>query len=243
MSGSVSKSLDLLEAVVSATNPVGLIELADLTGLDKTTASRHLDGLVGRGLVSRDVDTKKYTVGARMMSVAARALQRSTLRSAAMTHLERLRDLTGETASLALRVDAERVCIAGVESHHEVRRVVRLGERVPLVRGAGSIAILATLPGHEAAGLIRRGLSSESDRQRVRQLVLKARRDGYCVADGLRAPEVCAACVAIGHAGHGAVGVILLAGPTQRFSVNRGIDAVPLLREAADELAGATAAW
>ena len=57
-----------------------------------------------------------------------------------MPLLERLRDKTGESVQLYVREGNERRCIAGLESAHGLRTIVRVGAMLPLnVGSAGAV--------------------------------------------------------------------------------------------------------
>lgn len=141
----VDRALDLLVAVVGAAKPVSLMEIAAETGVDKTTAQRLLTSLVERGLLTRDGASRRYDVGPALYGLAAAVNARSTIRALAAPHLADLRDASGETSSLHLLAGDHRVCVDGAESRHPVRRVVPLGESIPLQSGPSGKVILAHL--------------------------------------------------------------------------------------------------
>ena len=243
MRGSADKTLDLLEAIADQAEAVGLLELAQAADLDKSTASRHLAGLVERGYVRRDERTRKFSIGDRLLALATTSLQHSTLRSAARAHLESLRDQSGETASLALRVGIERVCIAGAESHHDIRRVVRLGERVPLYEGAGGEAILSVLPPNEVRSVLQSAERAGADLRRLRSGIRRAKETGYAWGIGLRAAGVSTVAVPVSSTSAGPTGAILLAGPDARLTEERIHALAPALLEAASDLSQTTHRW
>src|SRR3954463_2061196 len=149
MSRTAARTLDLMEHVARAPAPAGLIELADASGLDKSTAARLLAFLAERELVTRDSGTRRYAAGPALLGLGAAALRRSDLRVGARPYLERLRDATGETVTLHVRVADDFVCVDGVESPFPIRRAMPLGETLPLHLGSTGKAILAFLPSEE----------------------------------------------------------------------------------------------
>lgn len=233
MSRTAARTLDLLEHLAALSEPAGLLELAAATGLDKSTAARLLAFLAGRELVARDPDTRRYGPGPALVALGAGVLQRSSLRSIARPHLERLRDLTHETTTLHLAVDDRVVCIDGAESRHAVRRAIPLGEVLALGSGVTGKAVLAHLPGDEIAQAI-----SARELRRVRSTLAAVRSEGWVAAVGDRVPGVSAVAspVVIGGRPRAAV---TIAGPAERWTVERMTACAASLRDAALAIAGA----
>jgi DNA-binding IclR family transcriptional regulator len=214
MSRTAHRTLDLLELVARSESPHGLIEIADEAGLDKSTTARLLAVLEGRNLLRRDPETRKYSAGPRLIWLGVLASDRSDLRRAAEPLLGELRDRTGETVSLHIRVGDDRVCVAGVESRHELRRVLTLGEPVPLWLGPSGRAMLAFLrePDREAV-LARCGAA---DLDTLRAELAEIRADGFVDSDGGRTPGVGALSVPIAGT-RGIEASLTTAGPSERW--------------------------
>ena len=77
------------------------------------------------------------------------------LRALAAGPMTTLRDLTGETVGLSVRVGEELLHIDQVESRSELRRTFEIGKALPLWAGAPSRVLLADLPDHEVERIIR----------------------------------------------------------------------------------------
>lgn len=159
------RGLSLLEAVADAPAGVGVTEAADVTGLDKGTASRLLTTLRQQGYVQQRVD-RQYVLGARVLwLVHAYQARHRILAESARPHLERLRDTTRETVHLAVRDGLSMVFIDQHETDRAVRIRSAIGVRLPLHHTAMGRAILALMRPQE-----RDRLLSEID--------LDARRSG-----------------------------------------------------------------
>ena len=125
---SVDRALALLEALAAAGNPLGVGEVADLTGLPQGTVHRLLQTLQQRGYVRRD-RARKYSLGTgaiRLADAAQRALARS-----ARPHLAELVRLSGETANLAVLEGDDVVYVAQIPSPHTLRMFAEVGRHVP----------------------------------------------------------------------------------------------------------------
>lgn len=101
--------------------------------------------LAAAGLLERAHGNGGYMLGPRLLAIAGAASRQSTLTEVALPVLEGLRDASGETASLHIPVGGQRVCIAEIQSRHEVRRVVSVGLSLPLETGATGLSLLAHL--------------------------------------------------------------------------------------------------
>src|SRR5258706_14411690 len=108
---SAQRALEVLLAITNSEHPVGLMEVAGQLKLDKSTAARMLAVLERVSFVARSTTTKKYSIGPAMIAAASTTLQRLDLRSLANKPLTELRDSSGETATLHLRLRNQRVWI------------------------------------------------------------------------------------------------------------------------------------
>lgn len=214
MSAVAERAFSILEQVARSEQPLGLMELAARLDADKSAAMRSLAFLEERGMLRRDVGSKKYRIGPGLLSLSAIAIRKADLTQVAQPYLARLRDLTGETVSLHVRVGDERVCIAGAESPHVIQRVLTVGEPVSLCLGPTGKVILAFLGEAEQAAII--GRANSSSPRLARDLAL-ARKDGYLIVTSDRTAGVGAISTPVFDA-HGAVAAITIAGPEDRLA-------------------------
>jgi IclR family transcriptional regulator, acetate operon repressor len=237
MSKTAERTFDLLEHVARSGAPLGLMELAVETGIDKSTAARLLSFLEQRSLIAREPTTRKYTVGTRLITISTLALRQLDLPRLALPVLVALRDETAETTNLHIRTGDEALCISGVESEHVVRRVLPLGEHRPLSMGPSAKTILAFLPEEKSAEVVAR-VSAGAQRQKLLAQLQAIREQGYIAVVGDRTPGVGAISVPVfGHAGIEAS--ITVAGPAERWTLEAMALAAPLVRAAASRLSHA----
>lgn len=235
MSQSAVRTLKLLRLVALSPEPLGLMDVAEAAGLDKSTTARLLGGLVETGFLTREPDTRRYRVGPELIALGSSSLRRSDLQQVAAPRLAELRDATEETATLHVRVGDQRVCIGGVESRHDVRRVTPLGEQLGVHEGPTGKVVLAFLAPHEAAGILQRaGVAADG----LEPLLERIRRDGYMVAVGDRTPGVGAISVPVFDGG-GVRGSISVAGPAERWGIERMTAFAPELLAVAREVSAA----
>jgi DNA-binding IclR family transcriptional regulator len=229
MSQTAERSFRLVECVARAEGPCGLVELASLADLDKSTAARLLANLEDRGLLRRDGASRRYSVGPALVSLGAIVTRRADLPKLARSHLDALRDESGETVSLHIRAGDERVCVAGAESRHAVQRVLTIGEPVALWEGPTGKAILACLAGEDRAGVLRSAAAAGHSTGALGEQIARGARDGFIISVGDRTPGVGAVSAPVFDRA-GVVGAITIAGPSERWSRARMRAFAPRLR-------------
>jgi DNA-binding IclR family transcriptional regulator len=235
VSQTAERSFRLIECVARAEDPCGLVELASLAQLDKSTAARLLANLQERGLLTRDRASRRYSVGPTLVSLGAIVTRRADLPRVARSHLDALRDESEETVSLHIRAGDERVCVAGAESRHVVQRVLAIGEPVALWEGPTGKVILAFLAGDDRAAVLRHAQAAGCSAQALAEPLAAAARDGWMISVGDRTPGVGALSAPVFEPA-GVVGSITVAGPVERWSRTRMNGFAGRLRAAAAEI-------
>lgn len=194
MASSPSKSgdraFDFLELVVNADTPIGLTEIADVSGTNLATAHRTMALLESRGYVKRDTSTKRYSPGRALVALAARVLAGLDLQTTAQATMRRIRELTSETLSLHVPVGTDRVCVAALESYNTLRRVVPLGDRLPVYAGPTGKVMLAYLPDAEVTAALDRAAEDGVDMESLRRHIAEARENGFLCLVGDRSPGI-----------------------------------------------------
>jgi DNA-binding IclR family transcriptional regulator len=117
-----------LAAILQLEGGLTVSEAAARLGVARSTAHRLLAMLVYRDFAVRD-ESRVYRAGP-VLELAAHSRSRvSALRAAALPHLQRLADLTGETANLSIRAGDTARFVASVESS----QTLRVGSRESMV--------------------------------------------------------------------------------------------------------------
>lgn len=142
--GVLDKAVAILHAV--AEGPATLRELVARTGISRATAHRLAQGLEVLGLLRRD-DAGAYVLGLALIGLGRTAADAFPLATVAVPVLRSLRDDTGESAQLFVADEGERLCVAAVDSTHELRTIVPVGARLPLDVGAASRVLREAAPG------------------------------------------------------------------------------------------------
>lgn len=138
----VDRALSLLAAFQDGDAALSLAQLAERTRLYKSTVLRLLASLEHGGWVQRQ-DDGRYAVGAAVSRLHAVYEQSFSLDKLVMPVLKALVKTTGESAAYHVRQGKERLCLYRVDSPHPVRDHARVGDLLPLGKGAGGRVLVA----------------------------------------------------------------------------------------------------
>lgn len=193
----VDRALHVATALAHANRGLTLTEISHLTGMYKSTLLRLLASLERAGLVVHRAD-RKYAMGP-LAFVFGRAFEQTHgLQGALQPVLQWLVDQGTESPSFHVRHDAQqRLCLMRIDSHHSTLDRVRVGDLLPLARGAAG-KVITTLEAGLPAAPTQQGLAFTSFGE----------RDPLCGA--IAAPV-------FGPSGS-LLGAISVSGPLERFS-------------------------
>jgi IclR family transcriptional regulator, acetate operon repressor len=236
---SLDRAFALLEHMAAAGGDVALSELAARSGLPLPTIHRIVRTLVASGYV-RQLPSRRYALGPRLIGLGDAASR--MLGEWARPQLATLVDQVGETANMAMLDGDAVVYVAQVPSKHSMRMFTEVGRRVPAhCTGVGK-ALLAQLPPLEAQALLARaGMPAQTphtitDPERLAQELERIRRQGYAVDDAEQ--ELGVRCVAVAVPGGPSMTALSVSGPEARVTWDAVERIAPLLRDAAEALAG-----
>lgn len=238
VAGSASRAIDVLIALIDSPD-VGVSELSRRHGWTKSATHRALATLAAAGFVVNDAERRRYRLGPTALRLGLAAVARAELHRLALPHLRALRDRTGETATVTVLNDDERVYVDQVESGHPVRQIIEVGTRSPLYLGASSKAMLAYLPEARrervlaTAGGSTRANGTRLDVDALRDELDVIRARGFAVSRGERVAGAASVAAPVFGPEAEIVGSISIAGVTVRQSV-ADLEALgPLVRETA----------
>ncbi|MCB2193212.1 MAG: IclR family transcriptional regulator [Deltaproteobacteria bacterium] len=210
---SIHRAIGLLRAVVANNERgISLAALARECDLHVATARRMLGALEAEGLINYDSVTKLYHLGIELFYFGAAAYQ-FQMRDRYRHVLERIAQRTEDTAFLLVRSGNDALVIDRVEGAFPIRTLTHeVGQRSPLGMGAGSTALLASLPEKKIRAVIqsnkrRYAQYKNSTTDDVWRLVDHFREHGYSLTGGVFIPEA----VGLGRAVHDASGEVVAA--------------------------------
>ncbi len=147
-SQTLERGLTALRVIAEAPQGLTASEVAARLGVHRSIAYRLLTALVRQAFAVKD-DANRYRIGVAFFTLARQA--RPSLLDAAQPVLRELAAELGATACLVVPEGEHAVAVAVVEPPGSGARLsYRVGNRDPLDRGAGGLALLAALPPAEA---------------------------------------------------------------------------------------------
>lgn len=239
---SVDRALSILETLAEDDEGYRLSDLAIRTGLSASTVHRLLATLESRRFVQFDRAESKWHVGVRSFTVGASFARRRNFSTQAIPYLRKLRDLTRETANLAVVDDEFIIVLTRMESREIMRSLTQVGGRVPMVTSGVGKAVLATYSDEDVGAVIRHhGMPRLTEKSIVRPSDLfreleKIRKQGFALDDeeacmGLR----CIAAVVYNDCAE-PLAAISVSGMTSRLTDDRLPEIGQIVREVAEEL-------
>jgi IclR family transcriptional regulator, acetate operon repressor len=242
---SVDRALSIIETLAEDDEGYRLSDLAIRTGLSTSTVHRLLATLENRRFVQFDRSQSKWHVGARCFTVGATFARRRNFTAQAVPYLRKLRDLTRETANLAVVDDEFIIVLTRMESREIMRSLTKVGGRVAMVASGVGKAVLATYSDEDVGAIIRHhGMPRMTEKSIVRPSDLfrelaRIREQGFAIDDeeaqiGLR----CVAAV-VYNALAEPLAAISVSGITSRVTDERLPEIGRMVREVAAELTAA----
>ena len=239
---SVDRALSILETLAEDDEGYRLSDLAVRTGLSASTVHRLLATLESRRFVQFDRVESKWHVGVRSFTVGASFARRRNFSTQAIPYLRKLRDLTRETANLAVVDDEFIIVLTRMESREIMRSLSQVGGRVAMVTSGVGKAVLATYSDEDVGAVIRHhGMPRLTEKSIVRpgdlfKELATIRKQGFAIDDeeacmGLR----CIAAVVYNDCAE-PLAAISVSGMTSRLTDDRLPEIGQIVREVAGEL-------
>ena len=228
-----SKFMTVLQRIADGNAPPNVAALAAATGFPRPTVYRIVAALAAEGLIAEGVDEGTFALGPRLISLASRSWERSSLRVASAQVLAQLRDATRETVHLAVpQQDLMRgasdglgmVYIDKLESPQTVRMASRIGTRVTLYSSSVGKAYLAALPPPVCDGLIERIAFARFtpntiiSRAKLRREIKATVERGYALDHEENELQICCCGAAIRDAEGAPLGCVSISMPLFRHS-------------------------
>ncbi|TBV03014.1 IclR family transcriptional regulator [Phytopseudomonas dryadis] len=210
----VDRALSIVGAFANGPSRLNLRDLAEKTGLYKSTILRLCGSLEHFGYLVRD-EHGAFRLGPTIGQLGS--LYRRELGDLIRPSLRQLAEELNETASFYVREGDVRVCLLRQNSNQEIRHHLEEGVRLPLQRGAAGQVLLAF------AG----------EQGEVMDLI---RQRGYHLSLGERAPDVAAIAVPLCLPDGSLRGALSVSGLKSRFDEAFQARAVERLKEEAIRL-------
>jgi DNA-binding IclR family transcriptional regulator len=152
---SVDRALTIIKLVSSRKEGIGVTELANHLGLNKSSIFRIFETLVKHGFIEQNKDTKKYKLGYQFLELSTKLLESIDIRQEALPFLRELEEISNEVIHLVIYSQKEAVYIEKLEGHETLRMHSQVGRRVPIHCTSAGKVILSHLPVNEVKDIIQ----------------------------------------------------------------------------------------
>lgn len=233
---SVEIASRILAAMAQAAHPLQLKDLARRCAMPAAKVHRYLVSLTRTDLVAQDSGDGRYSIGPAAIALGLAGLHAIDVVRVASDALAELRDVSGETAVLAIWNATGPVIIRIEESSRPVFMNVRVGSSLPILRSAVGRIFAAYLPAEEAKALIEkeRRVAGRAKEPSLNDVRAATRRHEIAVVDGDLVPGVTALAAPIfDHRARIIASIALLGGPPHLSASAASEPALLLKRTAA----------
>lgn len=141
----------IIEAL-NQTGEMGVTEIAQETGIVKSSVHKHLSTLLELGYVSKE--GTRYSLSMRWLGAGRRVRERRPVFQAAKDEVESLARRTGEAVSLVVEEAGDAVYILQSSEREPALSPVEEGERIPAPISVGGKALLSYRPTEEVRALL-----------------------------------------------------------------------------------------
>lgn len=181
----LAKGLSILTSFGPSRPAMNMLELAEATGLNKSTVQRSVFTLEALGYLAREGSSKRYRLTVKSLEMGTGYLQTGELIERANPFIQQLNRQTHESCNLLEPWGTDMVYVARFTSHKEMPIHVPIGQKLPMYCTAAGRAYLSALPIEEAADYIERSnrlaftAHTVTDPARLLELLKRARTDGF----------------------------------------------------------------
>ncbi|QIO21971.1 IclR family transcriptional regulator [Haloarcula sp. JP-L23] len=215
-------SLDLLEMLADAPDPMGVTTLADRLGVSKSVVHNHLSTLRSRGYVLKRGG--RYEPSLRSLSIGSQTRAKIPVYRSARQQLDNLAAASGETSVLFVLEETEGVPIYIAEATEGWSPRYREGERLPLHVNAPGKAILSSLPQDriddvlDAADLVAPTSATITEPAELKAALRSVRDDTVAFCRGEQYEGIVGVATAVSTSDTDRVAAIGVCGPVERLN-------------------------
>lgn len=244
----VARAIALLKAFSDTQPEWNLTDLAQATGLNKTTAFRLLAALEAERLVMRNPLSGGYRLGVELIAIGGTAMRSNPLRATSRPVLVTLAEQCSESATLELLVEDYVLVVDEIASNNPMGMTQDVGNRLPVHATATGKVLLAALPAERIDVLLAGPLARLTDQtivdpQRLRAELSQVRQDGFAVASGELEPGFVAVAAPVLDRERQVIAAISVGGPSLRLTPDRLPEIAAMVQMSARQISRQLGYW
>lgn len=234
---SVTNALSILKSFTEEHPELTVKFLSENLGLSKSTTSRLLSTLVKNGFVYKIPGTQKFRLGTSVLSLGGILVSTLDIHQEAMPVLEKLVDLTGESAHLAILENNYTVYLCKVNCENMVQTMTHIGRSNPLHSTSSGKVLTAFAKKDLFDVIVQKGLKRFTPNtittvNELRSQLDKTRINGYALEREENALGVSSIAVPVRDYTNKVVAAVNIVGPIQRINSKTIPNLIPLVRNA-----------
>ncbi len=185
----IDRAFDILELLSDEKDGMGVTEIANRIGLNKSTVHRILSAMASRGYIERVNGKGIYRNGVKLVDLASVHLNFVELKTEARPYLRALTARMNLTTHLAILDGCEAVYIDKVDVESSLRLYSQIGRRVPVYCSALGKTLLAGLSEPELENIVQNcdfrpfTANTLTNRQALMNQLDAVRANSYAVDD------------------------------------------------------------
>jgi DNA-binding IclR family transcriptional regulator len=185
----LARGLDVLRAFTPTDGLLGNGEIAERTGLPKSTVSRLTYTLTKLGYLAYTDRLEKYQLAPSALAIGFATLANMRIRQVARPYMQELADYADASVSLGSRDRLNLIYVEHCRAKSAIMLRLDIGSRIPVATTAMGRALIAVLPEHEREWLLSRIKRQERDRwPKIRAGIARAQKDlatrGFTISVG-----------------------------------------------------------
>ncbi len=235
----VGKAFDILETIMKSGDPIGLTDLAKMTGLNRTTTYRISSFLTKRGYLYQKKKGDKYSLGLKFLQYNKASNFATTIKEQSLPYMQNLCDEISETVNIAILDGIEAICVGVVAADRILQVIPGSVNLYPLHSTAIGKVFLAYFPEDKVKEFVSiRGLKAYTDNtitnmDRLMREIEDIRHEGVAFDDEEYSLGIRSAAAPVRDAKENVLASISFAGPSVRISKMRMIQLAPMVKNCA----------
>ncbi|WP_255575680.1 IclR family transcriptional regulator [Caproiciproducens faecalis] len=237
------KAVQILIAILNQ-GEIGINEICQLTDLKKSTVFRILQEMVESNLLTKNEETKQYSLGIHAIDALHIKRLDDVLVDLAGPEMKKLSDLSKETIHLMAPDSDEVTYIAKVDAQNEIQLKSKVGWHIPMYCTSAGKIFLAYKSHEELMQYLRthdlrkRTEHTITDVDQLSAELELVREQGYALDRQEHVPDVVCIGAPIFNQEGAVVGTISISAPEYRFSLEKAISFSEEVKKSAATITG-----
>ncbi|MBN2286306.1 MAG: IclR family transcriptional regulator [Tissierellales bacterium] len=232
---SIERAFEILECFLDHNSELSMMEITNYCNLPQSTAHRLIATLENQQYLKRNPENKKYYLGTKIVQLGAIGIKgyQANLRTIALPHMIKLRDLFNESVTLFVPYDKYRVCIERVEPERPLKTVLKIGERLLIDKGSSGKILLAYMSEEN-----RKAILKDYD-DKIASTLAEVKEQGYAISIGERDASLGAISAPIFDAHEDMIIALSISGPIDRIYNNEMERKIEIVKQTCHDISNA----